>query len=270
MYLVPANDPYVAAIVAETNNLDPSLARANVYAARLAAAKYGFKVEALLAQAWVESRFQRYDLSRVQCKNGVCGRRTGRWAHKYKPPGAKPSYYCGPMQVGGYVSWKECRRLMQDLVANYSLGAAHVREWEKYAYKDKRCRKYAIGTRYRLTCAYRGYVGGWKGLYSSRNSYSRRIYWKQARIKRRVNKLVAARTEAWQKKISKELMKHGPNSDSKSALSVGLSWSEQSHFPRKQKEGFISLPRWPLASTVRFRMFHLSAQPYYVPEKTRY
>jgi hypothetical protein len=268
--MAPANDPYVEAIMAETHNLDLDLARRNVYAARKAADKHGFQIEELLAQAWVESRFNPYDLSRIQCKNGKCKRRIGTWKHKYKPPGAKPTYYCGPMQVGGNIKWKRCRQLMHDLVSNYDEGAKHVRLWEKYAAKDKRCRKHAIGTRYRRTCAYRGYVGGWKGLYSSRNRYPNKIYWKQARIKRRVDKLVAERTKAWEQKISKESQKRGPNSDSKSGRSDELSWYGPTHSLIAPKAGSTSLPRSPETSTRTSRTSRLSAGLFYLPERILY
>jgi hypothetical protein len=272
MYMAPADDPYVDAIVAETHDLDRDLARRNVYAARLAAKKYGFKVEELLAQAWVESRYNPYDLSRIQCVKGVCKRHTGRWTHSYKPPGAKPTYYCGPMQVGGNISWAECRRLMHDLVANYESGASHVREWEKYARLDKRCKKHKIGTRERRTCALRGYVGGWKGLYSSRNNYPRKIFWKQARIERRVNNLVAKRTKVWeqQKKITSESKPPGTNSGIRSDLSVALSWSERTPCLTKCRVASTLLQSWPTTSTPTYPMSRLSAGRFYLREKILY
>jgi len=197
MYMVPTDDPLVAAIRAETPRLEQNLARDNVYAARLAALKYGFEPEELLAQAWVESRFNPYDLSRIQCEEDVCERKRGVWKKPSKPPGARPTYYCGPMQVGGSISWKRCKTLMADLVLNYDEGAAHLREWERLSARDRRCRKHAIGTRERRTCAYRGYGGGWKMLHGNNDSYPRRIYWMKKKLERHLGSPVAQRTDQW-------------------------------------------------------------------------
>lgn len=148
----------IAAIVAMTFHLSPDQARIHVEAAE-AAATEDVPVELLLGMAYVESRFDPRALSRVECttKNdpSTCARKTGIWASSTRPPKAKPSWYCGPMQTGGYVSWAECQRMREDVPYAYQVGAEHLTAW----LNDKRCRVLRSSGD-RLRCALAGYNGG--------------------------------------------------------------------------------------------------------------
>jgi hypothetical protein len=147
-------DILIAALMLFYSHLDESTARTNAEAASAAADAYGFPVELLLAQAWVESRYQPTSVSRMMCKGGTCTRKTGVWEYKKPPKGAQPSYYCGVMQVGGWISWEDCVALMEDIPANYMEGAAELRRWTE----SRLCRSYKGEGR--LSCALRGYGGG--------------------------------------------------------------------------------------------------------------
>jgi hypothetical protein len=154
----------VAAIMAMVSNhsstqITADVALQHVEAAELAAAEYNLPVDLLLGMGFVESRYNPLDLSRIQCDEaGTCKRVTGKWASRKKPRGARPTYYCGVMQVGGSVSWARCLELRDDLVLNYREGAAHIIEWMD----DPYCRK--LKDAKQLKCALSGYGGGYKGI----------------------------------------------------------------------------------------------------------
>lgn len=134
--------------------LDDARAEYHVEAAMAAAEAYDFPVELILAQAYIESRYQPTTLSRMQCRGSSCERKAGQWLYREPPPGARPSYYCGVMQVGGWIPWEDCVALMEDVPANYMEGAAELRRWTK----SKLCQPYKGEER--LRCALRGYGGG--------------------------------------------------------------------------------------------------------------
>jgi len=184
-----AFDYLVAAIIAMTPGLELDEAQAHVEAAVSASEEFGYEPEFLLAQAWVESRFQRRDFSRMECRKGKCKRVTGVWESDALPKGAKPTYYCGAMQVGGNISWERCQELMEDLTLNYRVGAAHLWKWEgRYVNKDPECRKFKVGTQKRRTCALLGYGGGWKALTNKTSTYPARIYFIERKIRIHIKK----------------------------------------------------------------------------------
>lgn len=178
----------VAAIIALTPGLDKAEAEVHVRAAIAASEVYGYSPELLLAQAWVESRFQRRSFSRRECSKGSCERVTGVWKSDELPKGAKASFYCGALQVGGYISWDRCQDLMEDVEENYLVGAAHLKDWEDYVRKDPECRRYKIGSEKRLTCALYGVGGGWKSLEQKSSTYPRRVLYLRGKIKIHVKK----------------------------------------------------------------------------------
>jgi hypothetical protein len=152
------------------NYLDEASAALHVEAATAAAEAYDFPVELLLAQAFVESRYQPTTLSMQKClrEDGKCpwicskpdcGRKTRQWDFREPPDGARPSFYCGVMQVGGWISWDECVALMEDIPTNYMEGAAELRKWTK----DRYCRPFK-GKEERLRCALRAYGGGYPAI----------------------------------------------------------------------------------------------------------
>ncbi len=185
-------------------------AKIHVAAARKAGEKYGYEPEFLLAQAYRESSYRRTSLSYRKCPPGEkCKRTMTYWKHKRRPKYAKTSWYCGVMQVGGYVSWKQCRRLMQNVELNYMTGAKHLKEWEtKYISKDRTCAKYKVGTRDARTCALYGYVGGFKSLKYKRSKYPARIYRTEQKILRLVAAAKAKENQIWTKdKKTNEILK---------------------------------------------------------------
>lgn len=158
----------IAAIIAISFQLPPDQARIHVEAATAAAAEYKLDelgvddpVTLLLGVAYVESRFDQRALSRLECESddpASCTRKTGVWAPAKPPPKARPSWYCGPLQAGGYVSWAECQRMRTDVAYGYRAGAKELATW----LNDKRCRdREGSG---RLRCALAGHAAGNAGV----------------------------------------------------------------------------------------------------------
>jgi hypothetical protein len=144
----------IAALLAVAPSyLDDASAYENARAASLAAKEYGVDVTVVLAIGYIESRYDGRALSRRECVGDTCKRVTGRWDGVDPPPGAKPAWYCGVMQVGGDVPWERCQLLRTDLTENYRDGAKHLRRWMR----DPSCRNHADGDR--LRCALQGYSG---------------------------------------------------------------------------------------------------------------
>lgn len=161
----------IAAITLMVSSLPPNQARVHVEAASSAATQQPqLSVELLLAIAYVESRYDPRALSRVECETvdpTSCVRKTGIWPKATKPPKARPSWYCGPMQSGGYVPWAECQKMRDDVAYGYNAGAAGLVAWMD----DKRCAR--LGTDDRLRCALAGYNGGNAAIASYRtNKYA--------------------------------------------------------------------------------------------------
>jgi hypothetical protein len=147
----------IAAIVAMSFKLPPEQARMHVEAATAAALEYELPVELLLGVAYVESRYDARALSRLECETNVpesCVRKTGVWPLATKPPKARPSWYCGPLQSGGYVSWATCQKMRTDVTYGYAAGARELVTW----LNDSRCRNLKDGQR--LRCALAGHNGG--------------------------------------------------------------------------------------------------------------
>jgi len=150
---------FVAALLAfAPKYLDAEQAQLHANSAIAAARETGVDADLLLAMAWVESRFSPFDLSYQLCSSGACIRRTHVWTEALPPKGAKPSWYCGVLQVGGWVSWDRCLLLRNDIPLNYMESAKHLTQWQN----DPRCNK--LSSSARLTCALRGYSGGYRSI----------------------------------------------------------------------------------------------------------
>jgi hypothetical protein len=151
----------IAAIIAMVSGLPPDQARSHVEAAITVAAEHQLPVELVLGIAYVESRFDARALSRMECETAdraSCTRKTGIWTKATKPPKARPSWYCGPMQSGGYVPWTTCQKMRSDVAYGYQTGAEGLVAWMN----DKRCRR--LGKDAQLRCALAGYNGGNAGV----------------------------------------------------------------------------------------------------------
>lgn len=149
-------EPLIVAITALVTSLSPERAREHVEAAA-AVATAEFPVELLLSIAYVESRYDPRALSRKECETSdpeSCVRKTGVWPKATKPPKAKPSWYCGPMQTGGYVPWDACQKMRTDIAYGYAVGVHELTKW----YDDKRCARLPADDR--LRCVLAGYNGG--------------------------------------------------------------------------------------------------------------
>ena len=161
---------------------DETLAREHVQAAMDAEAATGVSATLLLGQAYTESRYSPYALSRMECEgegaDEVCARKTGIWRGTKKPKNAKPSWYCGVLQVGGHVPWSECLKL-RDLSYAYTEGAKHLKDW----LADPHCAKRKDEAT-RLHCALLGYGGGYQAIESWTSTYPARVLAKQKQLER--------------------------------------------------------------------------------------
>ncbi len=182
-------EPLIVAITTLVSSLSPQQAREHVEAAT-AVATVEFPVELLLSVAYIESRYDPRALSRIECEPDdpeSCARKTGVWNKATKPPKAKPSWYCGPMQTGGYVPWDECQKMRTDVAYAYGVGATHLREW----FDDKRCARLPDDDR--LRCALAGYNGGNAALTNYKTSkYANWILTIRSRIVRNVARAVSS------------------------------------------------------------------------------
>lgn len=171
----------IGAITALVTSLSPEQAREHVEAA-MAAATTEFPAELLLGIAYVESHYDPRALSRKECEGvdpGSCTRKTGLWLKTTKPPKARPSWYCGPMQTGGYVPWRECQKMRTDIAYAYAMGVQHLQDW----HNDKRCAHLTDAAR--LNCALAGYNGGNDAVANYKTSrYARWVRIQQQRIVR--------------------------------------------------------------------------------------
>lgn len=144
-------------LVAFPRYLDAETALTHARAALAAGDATGIDPETLLGMAYVESRFDPAALSWLDCSQGSCRRRTGVWREPLPPPRARPTWYCGALQVGGQVPWSSCL-LMRDIPTAYTLGAAHLVEWMG----AREC--VGLAAPERLRCGLRGYNGGWAAI----------------------------------------------------------------------------------------------------------
>jgi hypothetical protein len=171
----------IAAIIAMSFRLPADVAKAHVEAAQIAADKYHFSVELLLGVGFIESRYDSSALSRMQCDGDKCARVTKPWAGAQAPSGAKPSWYCGPMQSGGWVAWKECARMRDDLVYGYEIGAKELTVWMN----TKQCASRKGDQR--LRCALAGYNAGFAGVDAAATlKYPGNVLWAAQRIRQHV------------------------------------------------------------------------------------
>ena len=170
----------IAALIAMSSQLPPEQARAHVEAATAAAIEHELPVELLLGIAYVESRYDERALSRMECATAdrtSCVRKTGIWPHATKPPKARPSWYCGPMQSGGYVPWAECQKMRDDVTYGYQAGTKGLVAWMN----DSRCRR--LGADAQLHCALAGYNGGNAALAAYQtNKYANWVLFQRDRI----------------------------------------------------------------------------------------
>lgn len=170
----------IAAIVAMVSNLPADRARVHVEAAMTVAAETNLPTELLLGVAYVESRYDQRALSRMECETedpASCVRKTGVWKRATKPPKARPSWYCGALQAGGYVSWGECQRMRTDVLYGYRVGARELQTW----LDDKRCNK--LDDDSRLRCALAGHNAGNAGVAAYRTSkYARWVLVQRDRV----------------------------------------------------------------------------------------
>ena len=138
--------------------LDEETARLHVASALAAEEETGIPASVLLGQAYFESRFNQYSFSRMECTKSHCTRVTGVWTQEKPPGNAKPTYYCGVLQVGGAISWDECRDIMLDIPGSYMKAADELVSWSKYP----KCRKLRGDDK--IGCALSGFGAGNYGL----------------------------------------------------------------------------------------------------------
>jgi len=170
----------IAALVAMVTHLPADQARIHADAAMAASIEYQLPADLLLSIAYVESRYDPRALSRRECETEdpeSCTRKTGVWTKATKPPKARPSWYCGPMQTGGYVPWSECQKMRTDVTYAYAVGAQHLQAWRN----DKRCARLPDDAR--LNCALAGYNGGNDAVANYKTSrYARWVLLQRSRI----------------------------------------------------------------------------------------
>lgn len=182
-------EPLIVAITTLVTSLSPEQAHEHVEAA-MAAATEQLPAELLLSIAYVESRYDMRALSRNECESAdpeSCTRKTGVWPKATKPPKARQSWYCGPMQTGGYVPWAECQKMRTDVAYAYSVGVRELTKW----LDDKRCAR--LPTDERLRCALAGYNGGNAAVADYKSSkYARWVLAIRARIERNAARAAAS------------------------------------------------------------------------------
>lgn len=181
-------EPLIVAITALVTSLSPEQARTHVEAA-IAASTAQVPADLLLSIAYIESRYDARALSRRECETAApesCVRKTGVWPKATKPPQARPSWFCGPMQTGGYVSWDECQKMRTDVAYAYSVGVHELTKW----LDDRRCARLGDD---RLRCALAGYNGGNAAVADYKSSkYARWVLTIRARVARYVARAAAS------------------------------------------------------------------------------
>jgi len=172
-----------ALLIFAPKHVTEGTAHENAAAALHASQETGVPAKLLLAMAYHESKYSPEALSRMQCGDSGCKRTTGMWTSTKRPPGSRPTFYCGIMQVGGWVSWEECLRLRNDTMLNYLTGAQHLVSWMNDPYCDH------LGDEANLTCALRGYSGGYPAIKAQSTKYVSAIYLLQRKIERAISKV---------------------------------------------------------------------------------
>lgn len=136
--------------------------------------------ELLLGLAYAESRYDMDALSRRECPpKQPCRRVTAVWRKKTKPRYARPSWFCGPVQTGGHVSWEECQRMREDATLAYATAARELHAW----LRDPACRPHR--GRARLVCGIRGYAGGYAAIRGGTLPYPHKVLVLAKAIRRR-------------------------------------------------------------------------------------
>jgi hypothetical protein len=149
--------------------IDADTALLHASAAYDAEQETGVPATLLLSIAYYESRFNQFSFSRMECSGQDCTRVTGIWRQEKPPRKARPTFYCGVTQVGGWISWDQCREIMLDVPGSYSMAAEHLLSWMK----DPACRRKRGDELTR--CALMGYGGGYKAIEINASSYANRV-----------------------------------------------------------------------------------------------
>lgn len=173
----------ITAIVSMSFKLPIDQARLHVEAAVAAARNHHAQLlmseqevtELLLGMAYIESRYAPLSLSRRERVENSYRRVTGIWAGDQPPPNAAPSWFCGPLQTGGNVSWDDCQRMRTDLPYAYETGAKELRAW----FADPQCRD----RKDRLVCALHGYGGGYAMINAGTHKYPGNVLHATQRIR---------------------------------------------------------------------------------------
>lgn len=146
----------------------------------------------LLAQAWKESRWTAFAVSRVELQlDGSRLRRAGTFKKKF-PPYFRGPYFCGASQLQRKTE-KSCRAIGLDTQANYLEARKHIEQWLVFCARNK-------AGKHNLDCALAGYGGGIK---YAKKTASKSRPWKYGQNTQRLAK-------SYERKIQKLLGK--PNS----------------------------------------------------------
>ena len=153
--------------------LDPTVADEHSRAV-VAAATSSVPAEVLVAVAYHESKFDSRALS-WRDRHGQ--RQTGVWSANVPPKGARPSWYCGVTQVGGWVPWETCQRFREDVPLAYMEASQHLERWLKSPPCSRR------DGHDRWQCALAGYGGGWNAIRNMSTDYADRVLRTAARFR---------------------------------------------------------------------------------------
>ena len=159
--------------------LEAEQALAHARAATVAATEQ-VSAELLLAVAFVESRFDVTNVSRIEGQT----RRYGRYPATTPPPRWRrgTSLYCGPLQTFA-LTWQQCLA-QRELSLAYTTGAMEIGRW----LKDRRVRG-------DITRALSGYGCGNHGVKTGKsNRYPGRVLWQAKRLEAAKPVTVAARS----------------------------------------------------------------------------
>lgn len=143
--------------------------------------------ELLLAQAWKESHWTIFWVSRDEIQaDGSRKRRIGVWRKNF-PSHWRGPYFCGPSQLRR-LSQKSCKAVGRDLNASYTEARDHIIEWLGLCERFKKPG---------LNCALAGYGGGVKATKSKKSRgwrYSLKIQRKANLYKKKIEKILIPRT----------------------------------------------------------------------------
>ena len=147
--------------------LDTGDALAHAHAATMAATTE-ISAELLLAMAFIESRFDRLGVSRIEGHKRTLGRYPSTQPPKRWRKGT--SLYCGPLQTFA-ATWDDCMS-QRDLHIAYATAAKELGNW----LRDRRVRG-------DITRALAGYGCGNRGVRTGKcNRYQGRVLWQAKRL----------------------------------------------------------------------------------------